>query len=236
MKNGLTTTGYVLKEEKVSALKGHIVKNTFVINVNHPFPGYYGQAMVEQSVPRSIIFVTKKEHSWESILRAKKRINNYLETNVDITKTKISMWNRKYPGIRAKNFSSFADIEPVQKALIQEGFAMMKSRRFGDEEEALINLKKFYYLEQQDNGIFLDKARDEMSYVFLDKQVNWEVFRKITEIVKNNISDSSFDIAKGAFYMDDGIVDMVRIFKPNISIDLLREIQELYQKSIQRLG
>ncbi len=236
MKNGLTTTGYVIKEEKVSALKGHIVKNTFVINVNHPFPGYYGQAMVEQSVPRSIIFVTKKEHSWESILRAKKRINTYLGMDIDITKTKVSIWNKKYPGIRAKNFSNFEEIEPVQKALIQEGFAMMKSRRFGDEEEALINLKKFYYLVQQEKGIFLDKARVEMSYVLLGKQVNWEVFRKITENVKNNISDSSFDIAKGAFYMDDGIVDMVRIFKPQINIELLREIQKLYQKNIQRLG
>ncbi len=236
MKNGLTTTGYVLKEEKVSALKGHIVKNTFVINVNHPFPGYYGQAMVEQSVPRSIIFVTKKEHSWESILRAKKRINAYLGSDVDITKTKVSMWNKKYPGIRAKNFQGFADIEPVQKALIQEGFAMMKSRRFGDEEEALINLKKFYYLEQKEDGIFLDNARKEMSYILLDKQVNWEVFRKITETVKNNISDSSFDIAKGAFYMDNGIVDMVRVFKPSSSIELLREIKKLYQKNIQRLG
>lgn len=236
MKNGLTTTGYVLKEEKVSALKGHIVKNTFVINVNHPFPGYYGQAMVEQSVPRSIIFVTKKEHSWESILRAKKRINAYLGTNIDITKVKISMWNKKYPGIRAKNFSDFAGIEPIQKALIEEGFGMMKFRRMGDNEEALINLKKFFYLEQKEDGIFLDKARDEMGYVLLDKQINWEVFRRITEIVKNNISDSSFDIAKGAFYMDNNIVDMVRIYKPNITIDLLREIQEQYHKSIQRLG
>ncbi|HHB78074.1 MAG TPA: hypothetical protein ENK85_02430 [Saprospiraceae bacterium] len=236
MKNGLTTTGYVLKEEKVSALKGHTVKNTFVININHPFPGYYGQAMVDQSVPRSIIFITKKEHSWESILRAKQRINKYLDLNVDISKSKVSMWNKKFDGIRAKGFSSFSEIEPVQKALIQEGFAMMKSRRMGDAEEALINLKKFYYLEPIDDGIFLDRARKEMSYVLLDKQVNWEVFRKITEQVKNNISDSSFDIANGAFYMDDGIVDMVRIFKPTIKPELLREIKNLYRKNVQKFG
>lgn len=236
MKNGLTTTGYVIKEEKVSALNGHTVRNTFVINVNHPFPGYYGQAMVEQSVPRSIIFITKKEHSWENILRAKKRINSYLDTDVDITKTKISMWNKKYPGIRAKGFRGYEEIVPFQKALIHEGFAMMKSRRLGDNDEALINLKKFYYLEQLESGIFLDKARQEMNYILLDKQVNWEVFRKITETVKNNISDPSFDIASGAFYMDNGIVDMIRIFKPGVSLELLREIQNLYQKNIQRLG
>jgi len=75
-----------------------------------------------------------------------------------------------------------------------------------------------------------------MNYILLDKQVNWEVFRKITETVKNNISDPSFDIASGAFYMDNGIVDMIRIFKPGISLELLREIKNLYQKNIQRLG
>ncbi len=236
MENQLTTTGYVLKEEKVSALAGHIVKNTFVININHPFPGYYGQAMVEQSVPRSIIFVTKKEHSWESILRAKKRINSYLELNVDITKSKVSMWNRKFEGIRAKGFSDYSEIEPVQKALIQEGFAMAKSRRMGEAEEALINLKKFFYLDPIEEGIFLDHVRKEMSYVLLDRHVNWEVFRKVTEMVKNNISDSSFDIANGAFYMNDGIVDMVRIFKPQSNPDLLREIQTLYRKNLLKFS
>ena len=235
MKNALTTTGYVLKEEQVSALKGQIVKNTFVINVDHPFPGYYGQAMVEHSVPRSIIFITRKEHSWESILRAKKRINSYLDLNVDLSKTKVSMWNKKYPGIRAKGFADFSEIEPVQKALIQEGFVMMKSRKFGD-EEALINLKKFYYLDPMDEGIFADHVRKDMSYILLDKQINWEVFRKITELVKNNISDASFDIAKGAFYMDNGIVDMVRVFKPSIQPELLREIQSLYKKNIRKFG
>lgn len=236
MKKGLTTTGYVLKEEKVSALVGHTVKNTFVINVNHPFPGYYGQAMVEQSVPRSIIFITRKEHSWEKTLRAMKRINTYLDMDVDITKAKVSMWNKKYNGIRAKGFKDFSQIEPVQKALIQEGFAMMKSRRVSDAEEALINLKKFYYLDPVDDCIFMDTARKEMSYVLLDKQVNWEVFRSVTEIVKNNISDAGFDVANGAFYMDNGITDMVRVFKPSMDVSLLQEIRDLYRKTIKKYG
>lgn len=229
----LTTTGYVIKEELVTALNGHILKNTFVINIDHPFPGYYGQAMVDQSVPRSIIFITKNEHSWESILRAKKRINNYMGVSVDITKTKVSVWNRKYNGIRAKNFRNFSEIESYQKTLIQEGFGMMRAKKF-NEEEALINLKKFYFLKPLNDNIYADKVRSDMNYAILDKYLNWELFRKITMEVKNNISDSSYDIAKGTFYMDNEIVDMVRIFKPNISLDLLNEIYELYQKTIKK--
>ncbi len=236
MNQSLSITGYITKEEKVSGLKGHRMRNTFVLDVNHPFPGYFGQDMFEQSVAGSIIFLTKKQHSWEQILRAKKRINAYLDIDVDITKVKVTMWNKNFHGIRANNFQGLEYVETYQKALVEEGFAMARSRSMNEEEEALINLKKFFFLDKVADGVFRDVIKKDMSYVLLDKYVNWEVFRQVTTSVKQNISDSSFDVAKGAFYLDNSIVDMIRIFKPGISLELLTEINEMYKKYIAKYG
>ncbi len=236
MSKEINTTGYVLKEETVSPLTGPVMKNSFVINVDHPFPGYYGQEMVDQSTPRAIIFITKKEHSWEDIIRARDRVNAYLEMNIDISKAKVTMWNKTFPGIRAKGFGDFGEIEPYQRALVEEGFGMMKRRRMGETEVALLNVKKFYNLIPLDEGCFQDADRPEMTYALLPGNPNWELFRKVTMIVKNNISDPGFDVAKGAFYYQGRILDMIRVFKPKTSPELLKEMKTLYERALHRYG
>ncbi len=144
------------------------------------------------------------------------------------------MWNKTFHGIRANNFQGLHHVEAFQKALVEEGFSMARSRSMHEEEEALINLKKFFFLEKVEEKEYRDVIKKDMAYVLLDKQVNWAVFRKVTTSVKQNISDSSFDVAKGAFYLDNAIVDMIRIFKPGISVELLTEIKDMYAKYITK--
>ena len=40
MKGSFEVIGYINKEELVSGLSHSILKNTFVIDISHPFPGY----------------------------------------------------------------------------------------------------------------------------------------------------------------------------------------------------
>ena len=74
---------------------------------------------------------------------------------------------------------------------------------------------------------------EEMNYLSIPKKLNWELFRKITEEVKHNISDKVYDVVQAAFYMNDGVKDYLRVYKPKASIELLEEIRNAYVKKIK---
>jgi len=226
MGNVTSVTGYVRKEETVSVLKSNILQNTFVLNINHPFPGYYGQEMLDMTKPRSIMFITNQEESWEHIIRLNTKINKYLDLNVNLSKAKINLWNKTFHG---KGFDDYSEIHNVQRALQDEGYSFKKSRKMKTVEVGLMTLKKFFSIEEVEEGIYMSPTRTDMAYIKIPFYINWELFRKHTLTVKNNISDSSYDIVSGAFYMNKEIVDILRIYKPGIKIELLREIKQRYE-------
>jgi len=62
--------------------------------------------------------------------------------------------------------------------------------------------------------------------------MHWDKFRDFTFDIKNNVSVSNYDIAKGIFYKNDGIMDMLRIIKPNITLEMIKEIQNKYLEKL----
>ena len=58
--------------------------------------------------------------------------------------------------------------------------------------------------------------------------MTWDEFRTITFDIKNNISVSNYDIAKGIIYEKDGITDVCRVIKQNITVDMVKQIREKY--------
>jgi hypothetical protein len=46
--------------------------------------------------------------------------------------------------------------------------------------------------------------------------------------IKNNINVSGYDVAKGIFYENQGITEMIRVVKPDITLDMVKEIRKKY--------
>ena len=238
MQTNSELTGYVIKEEKVSPISAssHVLDNTFVIHVDHPFPGYYDEAMIDLSIPRSILFMTSKEYTWEEILRIRSQVNKDINMNNSATFCKVYAGNQIFSGIRVKGFNAYKEISKYQGALKDAGVSFLKKKKMKDNETVLIYLKKFFTVQSIDNDLFLDARTDNMAFALIGKYLDWEQFREITGIVKNNISDRSFDVVKGVFYYNRSVNDMVRVFKPNITRDHLKEIQKTYKWAIERYG
>ncbi len=234
MKRPIETTGYTIKEENVDFIKHHMLPNTLVINVNHPFPGYHGQPMIDNAKPRSILLVTKKKYSWEKVIRAAQKIDKFTDYNIDCSVSTISIGNNYFYAIRVKGLPSYDEIPTIQRAFQEEGFELMKRKRYKDELTVSMKVSKYYNIEKLEEGIYKDSNTDHMFYVEIPHHLNWELFRKITYDIKNNISNRNYDVSVGIFFMNNTIVDMVRVFKPNISMELLREIKEKYLKEIER--
>ncbi len=234
MKRPIETTGYTIKEENVDFIKHHMLPNTLVINVNHPFPGYHGQPMIDNAKPRSILLVVKKKYSWEKVIRAAQKIDKFTDYKIDCSISTVSIGNNYFYAIRVKGLPSYDEIPIIQRAFQEEGFELMKRKRYKDDLTVSMKVNKYYNIEKLEDGLYKDSNTEHMYYVEIPHHLNWELFRKITYDIKNNISNRNYDISVGIFFMNNTIVDMVRVFKPNITMELLREIKEKYRKEIDR--
>lgn len=234
MKEIIETTGYTIKEETVDLLTHHILANTFVINVNHPFPGFYGTPVIEETKPKAILLVTKEKYSWEKILRTSASINKFTHFNIDSTYARIQIGNTYLDSIRIKGIESYDDIPVIQHAFQEEGFTFMNSKKIKENQTISIKLSKFYLIDQLEEDIYKDMSTDNMHYIIIPHNLNWELFRTITLNIKNNISNRNYDVVQGIFFKDRTVRDMIRVYKPDITIELLREIRERYKKEIDR--
>ncbi len=227
--------GHIIKEENIDVLKHHIVPNSLVINVDHPFPGYHGLNYNFQTKPRSIIIATEKPHSWEKILRANDEIRKTLKNTMNATFSKIKIGNQIIYGIRIKGIDSYDEIPEIQKAFSDKGFKLLYKKRIKTDKPASIKISKFFCISAMDEQIYKDGKVQNMYYIEIPKYLGWECFRSITETIKNNISNNNFDVVKGVFFKDSTVKEMIRVYKPNMSLELLKEIKDKYHKEIQKV-
>jgi hypothetical protein len=232
MKGSFEVIGYINKEELVGGLSRSILKNTFVIDITHPFPGYSSKELSKLTTPRGVLFITNEKYPWSSILRTTEKINHFLDYEINGSSASIELWNKTYYGLRVKGIPSYDEIPIIQHAYQEEGYRFMRRVPMKEEMTAQIQVKKFFKLKEAGDGIYLDQTTNSMSYILIDHALNWELFRKITMKIKNNISNRNYDVVNGAFYHNHRMVDIIRIYRPNISLDLLQEIKDAYKKEI----
>ena len=97
----------------------------------------------------------------------------------------------------------------------------------------MIRINKFFNIKKIGKGIYRSYVKDDFFFVEVPKHMNWEDFKRITYEIKNNIVDRNYDIAKGIFYIDGGITEMLRIIKPKASVSFLKNIQKRYIEKLK---
>ena len=223
--------GKITLQENVTPLGENKIPNTFVVHVPNPLATYYTR-FSEINRPNSILFMTKKSVSFESILRATKRINDLMDIDMRAAKCEMNIGSRKYYGIRIKGVLRYSHIRNIQLAYKNEGFEFAKNVRIQAETDALVRVNKFFNLKHISDKIYQSPYNKDRYYVVIPKQLTWAEFRDMTLRIKNNISITNFDIAKGIFYENDGMTDMLRIIKPNITLDMVKIIEEKYLEEL----
>lgn len=224
--------GKVILQENINTIDENKIPKTFVIDVPDPYKSYYGR-FTQITKPTSIIFVTKTPNSFEKILRVTRSINNQHNLKLDGAKCELTIKDRKLEGVRVKGISAYPDIEQIQRYYLEAGYDFAKSEKFED-TEALIRVNRFFNIEELENGIYHSHNEENTYYVEVPKYMTWEQFKTYTYDIKNNINDRNYDIAKGIFYVNDGITEMLRVVKPKASVEFLKTIQEKYIKKLQQ--
>jgi hypothetical protein len=220
----IETLGGLAKEEKLKTLSDHIMPNTFVLETEEPFPGYHGANLPSESKPISAFIITRTKYSPEKILRLAHNIKKYFPHKFDAVPGKICVRNEILPCIRVRGFSNYELIGDLQKCFFSEGIEFAKKRNIS--AAAVIQLRKHFTIEEIEEEIYRDLDEHSTYYFRIPKQMSWQLFLKVTAVVRNNIS-ADFDGAIAAIYTRD-ILDVVRIFSPGISLDNLKQLKTRY--------
>lgn len=219
--------GKITLQENISPIERNKINGTFVIHIPNPLATYYSR-FTEVNRPNSIVFVTKEPVSFEKILRATSRINAEHGFGVSGAKCEVMIGKNKYSGIRVFGIDRYSNIDIIQKAYKDTGFDFHKNVKLNKGTDALIRVNKFFNVIDVADTIYQSPNNPDRYYFDVPRDMEWEEFREITFDIKNNISVINYDIAKGIFYENEGITDMLRVIKPNISLDSVKIIQEKY--------
>lgn len=218
--------GKIIIEEKVDTISENIIPKSYVINVPDPYKSYYSR-YTDISKPSSIIFVTKFPTSFEKILRTTKKLNEEKGLELDGAKCEVTFGAKKLNGIRIKGINRYPEISSIQEYFFKDGYEFSRGENYRD-KDVLIRVNKFFHVEELEEGVYSDTDEKNTYYVTVPNYMTWEEFRKYTFEIKNNSTDTSYDIAKGIFYMNGGIVEMLRIVRPEATVDFLKKIQKKY--------
>lgn len=219
--------GKITLQENVSPIERNKINGTFVIHIPNPLASYYSR-FTEVNRPNSIVFATKNSVSFEKILRATKIINEKEGLVLNGAKCEVNIGRNKYSGIRVTGIDRYTNIDMVQKAYQEGGFEFHKNVRLGKGTDAMIRVNKFFSLIDVEDKIYRSPNNKDRFYFEIPRYVNWNDFREMTFDVKNNISVSNYDIAKGIIYEKDGITDILRVIKPNITVEMVQQIRDKY--------
>lgn len=219
--------GKVTLEEKVNFVKSANHPKALVIDIPSPLASYYTR-FTNVHKPNSIVLVTKKVNSFENILRSTKNINSKYDLNLEGAKCEVKVGNRQYNGIRLKGVNRYTYIDDVLNKYSDEGFDFNTNKKIKNDELVLIRVNKFFDVEEISDTI-LKSVNDENEYYFkLDKPINWNEFKEKTKSIKHNINTIGFDIAKAILYNKGEISDIVRVVRPSLSLELVKEIEAKY--------
>ena len=219
--------GKITLQENISPIERNKINGTFVIHIPNPLATYYSR-FTEVNRPNSIVFVTKEPVSFEKILRATKKINAEYDFGISGAKCEVAIGKKKYSGIRVFGITRYSNIDRIQEAYKDTGFDFHKSVKLGKGTDSLIRVNKFFNIVDVEDKIYRSSSNPDRFYFDVPRYMDWEEFREITFDIKNNISVINYDIAKGIFYENEGITDMLRVIKPNITLDMVKTIQEKY--------
>lgn len=224
----IETIGTIEKKETLESINF----DDLVLESLHPFPGYHGTSVPDKPNPKSIFLVLRNNYTDEEIVRATLRIKEKIPTHFDASPGTITIFNKVEPCIRIKGLENYAFIPELITQFKSEGFLFMKARNI-DAYVGLIRIKKYFILDEINEGIYMDKETPEMGYFEIPTQLDWETFENITLDIKRNIDDNNFDAALGTIFRKNGLKDVIRIFDTNVCLGECLFLREKYNSSIE---
>jgi hypothetical protein len=227
--------GNLRKSEQLISVENKIMPNTFVLEAPEPFPGFfnYYSESPKDTKPLYIYLVVDHLYTLEEVSRARQNIKKYFPSDFHADAGTVTLHNKTHHVVRIRHLEKYDQIKDLQACFIDQGFVFKKKPSKKIDTEALIRIKKFFLLQQVEEGIFMDLIEKDHGYISTPKHLKWSEFQELNRKVRFNWEGSFFDAALGHFHHNFEIEDMVRIYHPQINLEMLLAIKKKYFEQIK---
>lgn len=234
-KNIVVKFGSLLKEETLEVIDSKILPGTIVLEATNPFPGFYEyyEGIQKDVKPHYIYLVTNKKCDLEKFTRATQKIMSYFEVDFHAAMTTITIYNDTYHAIRIRRLSKYDQIKDLQSYYIEEGINLKSNATIPHNSKAMIQLDKFFALDELGDGYFFDHVEPNHGYFIIPQKLGWKQFEDLTQQVNYNMEMFHFDASLGFIYNNFKAVDMIRIYAENLNLEILKRIKTKFIERIK---
>jgi len=227
----LETIGTIEKKE----LLGPVGYSDLVLESFEPFPGYHGTTVPDSMKPRSLFIITRSKYIEEKIIRMTQKIKKEHNFEFDGTPGLVTLYNMLNPCIRLKNLKSYERVPDIIQAYKDEGIEFMSNRKI-EPFTGIIKVKKYFLLEVISEDLFIDAEDKNMFYFAIPAQLRFPQFEKITMDIKQNMAEHNFDVAMGTVFRRFGLIDLIRVYDENTSLERIEMIRSKFMSAINKLA
>lgn len=224
--------GCLEKEEILNCLENErLMPNACLLESQSPFRGYYDRFTYDQK-PLYLYLVLEGHYSLEKIWRIILKVRKHFTHKFDAVPGTLEIFDNKCQIIRIRNLEQFDDIIVLQRLFSQEGIEYRKKIRKVENDVGIIRLEKSFFLEPIGDMMYIDLFEPHHGYFIIPRHFSWTIFKEITAEVQFDINLLYFDAANAFFYENHGIIDMVRIYREDLTKEKLFAIRNGYYQAI----
>ncbi|MCF8335179.1 MAG: hypothetical protein K9H65_01125 [Bacteroidales bacterium] len=231
MSNVLSAYGTIEKREYVRDIKIKSLKKYFILESVDPFPEAHIRH--KSSFVKFYFVPMMPERMDQDINISAQSAEGQILGEVASALGEIKIRDKSYDVLRLRNVSENA-LPRLIKAYEYEGINIYPFEEHVH-EYAWIHVKKFFHLEEIEEGIFTDLDDPYIGYLKVPGKLEWEELETLTQSVKKDVHYPNFDKALGTIYKGGEPVEVVRIFSPDMTEDVLKEISESFGKYFSSL-
>lgn len=224
----LSASGVIKKKELV---KNHVCKflsDYMVLESLNPFPAIKFKS--KKKLPHYYYIALKENHLEHDLKIAIRKIERKYKEEITSAIGYLEVNGKNYTVIRLKNLNRSL-LKSVFQHYLDEGMKIATAKE-SFQEKAIVEIKKFFYLEKVSDSIYSDLDDEAIGYFEIPSQISWETFVQLTREIKNGDDAVVFDAALGALQKNSTVHHIIRIYYPNLSSDLLKDISDQYLKRL----
>ena len=227
----LSASGTITKKEYVRNVKNKSLKQYLVLESTDPFPD--ATFKQKSSFVKFYYVAVKADRLDQDIKIAAQAAEGQMKEEIASALGEIRIDEKTFYTIRLRNIS--AQILPLLiKAYEYEGIKMHPFRE-SIQDYAWIHVRKFFHLEEIQDGIYTDLDDPFIGYVEVPRKLKWGELEEITRKAKTDTRYPNFDRALGSISKRGEPKEIIRIYSPDMSDDVIEDISQAFRKHFNAL-
>lgn len=222
--------GGLLKKEPFSCVEKDILaRDTCVLECVSVFSGYYDHTF--GTPPLYLYLMLDGKPTFMHVARATEQVKEKVNFPFDAVFAEITFSETLSSfAIRIRDLEQYNQISELQRQYEAAGLTLRKKNKQIQQLPGLIRLEKFFYLEPWGEGFYLDRQQLHHGYFTIPHYLKWDQFVSLTKEAKFDTNLLYFDAALACFFENGKPINLIRIYKENLSKNELTAIRDRYMQ------